>query len=88
LELVYLGLSPDVRGQGVGDWLMKLALWRVASDRRGRLSLAVDSANAPALALYYRHGMKQIGTRTALLRDLRSARADPVRQVQSVQRAP
>jgi len=88
LELVYLGLSPDVRGEGIGDWLMQLALWRVAADRRGRLSLAVDSGNAPALALYYRHGMQQIGSRVAMLRDLRAlttnAAADKVK-VQSVQ---
>ena len=38
-----------------------------------RLTLAVDSRNAPALKLYYRHGMQQIGAKTAMLRDLRSS---------------
>jgi ribosomal protein S18 acetylase RimI-like enzyme len=36
-----------------------------------RLTLAVDSRNVPALKLYYRHGMQQMGTKTAMLRDLR-----------------
>jgi ribosomal protein S18 acetylase RimI-like enzyme len=70
LELVYLGLAPEARGRGIGDWLMQLALMKVSKEGRARLSLAVDSSNAPALALYYRHGMKRIGARVALLKTL------------------
>src|SRR5438046_8328601 len=66
LELVYLGLAPEARGRGIGDWLMQLAIAKVIAQRRSHLSLAVDSGNAPALALYYRHGMKRIGSRVAL----------------------
>ena len=35
-----------------------------------KLSLAVDSVNAPALKLYYRHGMRQMTRKLALMRDL------------------
>jgi ribosomal protein S18 acetylase RimI-like enzyme len=73
IELVYLGLAPSARGRGVGDWFMKLALSRASQYTAGRgiLTLAVDSQNRPALNLYYRHGLARVGSRIALLRDLR-----------------
>jgi ribosomal protein S18 acetylase RimI-like enzyme len=45
------------------------------ASKHGRLSLAVDAGNLPALKLYWRHGMQVIGRKTALLRDLRALRA-------------
>jgi ribosomal protein S18 acetylase RimI-like enzyme len=39
---------------------------------RARFTLAVDSINVPALKLYYRHGFNRIGSKLALMRDLRS----------------
>jgi ribosomal protein S18 acetylase RimI-like enzyme len=71
LELVYLGLTPGARGRGLGDLAMRHALAVVAREGAGSLSLAVDSRNAPALKLYYRHGLKRLTTRIALIRDLR-----------------
>ena len=61
------------RGRGVGDWLMRQAIFSVASDGRSNLALAVDSRNTPALNLYYRHGMKRVGSRKAMIKDLRAA---------------
>jgi ribosomal protein S18 acetylase RimI-like enzyme len=75
-ELVYLGLSPASRGRGIGDLMVRQALWAVRQKLNlPRLTLAVDSRNVPALKLYYRHGMQQMGTKTAMLRDLRVAGA-------------
>jgi len=71
VELVYLGLTPAARGRGLGDLLMRQALWAVARMRRSRMTLAVDSINAPALKLYYRHGMQKTGSKIAVMRDLR-----------------
>lgn len=71
-ELVYLGLIPEARGLGLGDVLMKQALWSVSHMGVQRLTLAVDARNAPALKLYYRHGLGHIGSKSALLRDLRT----------------
>ena len=71
VELVYLGLTPESRGRGLGDQLMRLALDATARRDFGELSLAVDSRNAPAMKLYHRHGMKHVGSRLALVRDLR-----------------
>jgi len=74
-ELVYLGLSPASRGRGIGDLMVKQALWAVRHRMSlQRLTLAVDSRNVPALKLYYRHGMQQMGEKTAMLRDLRGGR--------------
>jgi ribosomal protein S18 acetylase RimI-like enzyme len=72
IELVYLGLPPEVRGRGVGDLLMRQALWATMQAGRSRLTLAVDAANPPALKLYYRHGMRRICGKVAMMKDLRS----------------
>lgn len=70
VELVYLGLTPASRGRGLGDLLVKQALAAVAAQGLGRLSLAVDSNNAPALKLYYRHGLQRVASKVALMRML------------------
>lgn len=71
LELVYLGLDPLVRGQGLGDAMVCFAL-DLASATPGRsLMLAVDAENAPALSLYRRHSLRIVQKRVAMLRDVR-----------------
>jgi GNAT superfamily N-acetyltransferase len=67
-ELVYLGLSPAARGRGLGDWMMRRAFTTAAAMGVARLSLAVDSINAPALKLYYRFGMARMGSKVAMMR--------------------
>ena len=74
LELVYLGLTPAARGRGLGGVLMRQALAAAAASGAGRLSLAVDEGNTPALKLYYRHGMQRVGAKLALMRRLGAAR--------------
>jgi mycothiol synthase len=70
-ELVYLGLVPAARQRGLGDLMMRQSLWAAREMNLARLTLAVDSNNAPALRLYYRHGMQRIGSKVALMKDLR-----------------
>jgi ribosomal protein S18 acetylase RimI-like enzyme len=70
VELVYLGLAPQVRGRGLAEWMMRRAFNSAAAMGVGRLSLAVDSNNAPALKLYYRFGMARIGSKLAMMRKL------------------
>jgi mycothiol synthase len=77
LELVYLGLAPEARGRGFGEMLMKLALLSVVRQSRAQITLAVDSRNAPAMKLYFRHGMKRMGSRAAMIRVLTSEREEP-----------
>jgi ribosomal protein S18 acetylase RimI-like enzyme len=71
LELVYLGLAPSARRRGLGDLLMKQAMHLILANGKRRLTLAVDSNNAPALRLYYSHGMQRLTTKVAMIRDLR-----------------
>jgi ribosomal protein S18 acetylase RimI-like enzyme len=75
LELVYLGLVPEARGRGLGDFMMKLSMGLAARDEKTEVSLAVDSRNAPALKLYFRHGFQRVGSRMAMLRDIRRQNA-------------
>lgn len=70
-ELVYFGLAPSARGSGLGDLMMRHAIWGAREMNLSRLTLAVDSNNVPALRLYYRHGMQRIGSKVALMKDLR-----------------
>jgi ribosomal protein S18 acetylase RimI-like enzyme len=71
MELVYLGVSPQARRQGLGTLLIRRALETAAECKCKRLTLAVDSNNQPALHLYYRHGFQKVGSKIALIRDLR-----------------
>jgi ribosomal protein S18 acetylase RimI-like enzyme len=70
--LVYLGLAPAARGRKLGEVMMRQALAATSQCKQAKLCLAVDARNAPALKLYYRHGMQRIGSKLALLRDLRN----------------
>jgi mycothiol synthase len=68
LELVYLGLSPEVRGQGLGRLLMGRVLG-VASRRHFEVAtLAVDAANGPAVRLYRRCGYTSVAQRVAMIK--------------------
>lgn len=65
MEVVYMGVSPSARGQGVADALMARA---VASARRysvKTLALAVDCRNAPARRVYERWRFRLITSRDA-----------------------
>lgn len=67
LELVYLGLVPAARGMGIGGFLMRHVL-RVLSERHiGQSILAVDKANAPAVALYKKARYRITGERHVLI---------------------
>lgn len=51
-ELAYMGITAPVRGRGWGRQVVRWAQWRTRQAGRGRLLLAVDAGNAPALAMY------------------------------------
>jgi ribosomal protein S18 acetylase RimI-like enzyme len=70
MELVYLGISPQARGHGLGDHLMRVATHRVIERKIRRMTLAVDSVNAPALRLYHRHGLQRVASKLAMMRRL------------------
>lgn len=71
-ELVYLGLSPALRGKGLGARLLTMGMSKLG---RGTLEVncAVDERNAPAIRLYRRLGFTSFGRRVALVRPLGGA---------------
>jgi mycothiol synthase len=68
IELVYLGLSPELRGRGVGAMLLRQSLAQVAAFEADHVACAVDDRNEPALRLYRRFGFREFGRRVALVR--------------------
>jgi len=59
-ELTYMGITPEHRGSGLGGDLLNLAI-RWAADRGcGRLVLAVDVDNRPAVDLYVGRGFRPV----------------------------
>lgn len=63
-EVVYMGVVPEARGHGLGRQIVRHAQ-RVAAHAGGeRLVLAVDVANAPALAVYRDAGFVEWCRRT------------------------
>lgn len=71
LELVYLGLSPRVRGMGLGKRLLALGIAHAGAHHRAwQVHCAVDQRNEPARRLYERFGFEEVGRREALVRVL------------------
>jgi len=70
IELVYLGLSPELRGKGIASRLLGFGLHRLSNRREPEVTCAVDLQNQPALRLYSRHGFTTSVQRLALVRPL------------------
>lgn len=67
-ELVYMGLAPEARGRGWGLAIVRHAQWLAGRAGRARLVLAVDAANAPAIAQYAAAGFAAWDRRSVLIR--------------------
>jgi len=77
VELVYLGLSPKLRGKGIAGTLMRSGMRELAyglkarrSRGTGKLCCAVDLANEPARRLYRGLGFQMTAERVAMVRPL------------------
>ncbi len=73
VELVYLGLTPEARGRGLGRTLLTFGLSGLDDDPARTVVLAVDRANLPAVGLYRRCGFRFALRRLALVRLVRAA---------------
>lgn len=71
IELVYLGVSPALRGSGLGARLLQMGLARCADRPERIITCAVDKRNAPALRLYEREGFAPFAHRVAFVMPLR-----------------
>jgi len=72
-ELVYMGLTPEARGRGFGEPLVRAAQWLTRDAGRDRLVLAVDAANRPALRLYDATGFAVFDQRSVYWKQLRNS---------------
>ncbi|MGE3107534.1 MAG: GNAT family N-acetyltransferase [Phycisphaerales bacterium] len=70
VELVYLGLSPSLRGRGLGAGLLKMGLAAVSGGAAASITCAVDSRNAPAMKLYKRAGFQRFSLRVPMVKGL------------------
>ncbi len=60
LEIIYMGLIPESRSQGLADGLIEQAMQCAKSIGCERVILAVDQKNVPALRLYQRFGLESM----------------------------
>ena len=67
VEVVYMGVSAAYRRRGIAHGLLRKAVEVCDQRAIGGLTLAVDAANAPALALYRRWGFREFARRQAWL---------------------
>lgn len=59
-------VAPSARGRGVGDALLRAVAERARELGAARVLLDVGDHNAPAIALYTRHGFRPTGRRAPL----------------------
>jgi ribosomal protein S18 acetylase RimI-like enzyme len=59
-EVVYLGLAPEVRGNGWGQDTIRHAQHLASSNGASTLALGCDMNNAPALRTYLRAGFREV----------------------------
>lgn len=69
-ELVYIGLEPSARGQGVGRPTLAHVCRTLAKIGIGELTCAVDRRNVPALKLYRSMGFRPFASRVAFVASL------------------
>jgi ribosomal protein S18 acetylase RimI-like enzyme len=74
VELVYLGLSPALRGRRMGSRLLEFGIASLGAVTADSLTCAVDLRNEPARRLYARTGFREFGRRVAMVRALRPDR--------------
>jgi hypothetical protein len=67
-EIVYLAVTPEVRGRGWGLQLAQHALWLARQMKSQRAVLAVDAANEPAVRMYSVAGFDVFDRREVWLR--------------------
>ena len=73
IELVYLGLAPFARGRGLGRFMLEHMFAGLASSHWGRMTLAVDTLNRPAIRLYEQCGFRGSAHRLAMIHSLRES---------------
>jgi ribosomal protein S18 acetylase RimI-like enzyme len=61
VELISMWVEPFARGRRVGDALVDSVIQWAEGMNIARVELSVKEHNLPAIALYTRHGFKDVG---------------------------
>ncbi len=77
IELVYLGLSPALRGQQLARRMLIHALTRADAHDAREVTCAVDTRNTPAARLYHALGFRNFGSRIGFVMPLASELIEP-----------
>lgn len=75
VELVYIGLAPEVRGLGLARRLLERGLVAAARPGVREVTCAVDRRNQPALRLYESLGFTEFAARWAFVQPVRGVPA-------------
>jgi mycothiol synthase len=70
VELVYIGLSPELRGKGIGGHLLRMGIAAASNLAADHMACAVDLRNRPARRLYEHMGFREFGQRIALVKPI------------------
>lgn len=73
VELIYMGLGPDLRGKGLGGPLLEAAIARLQRTGLSTINCAVDARNTPARSMYARLGFTPFAERVAYVLPVTSA---------------
>lgn len=76
LEVVYVGLLPQARGQGLGRVCVHRAIQRARDLVLTGVTLAVDAANTPACGMYTAMGFSAYATKDVWIQVFRRADAE------------
>ena len=70
-DMMNIAVHPDYRRRGVAEALVNTLVLRLKAMDSHSLTLEVRSSNAPAIALYQKHGFSQVGLRKSYYRNPR-----------------
>ncbi len=68
-ELYNIAVSPEHRGKGIGDMLMRYMTDKTVDKGTDSLFLEVRESNSAAIRLYEKHGFKAVGRRRGYYRE-------------------
>ena len=86
-RLAHHGVAHDWRGRGLGDALLVALLdWAEENRSLEKVSLAVLSTNAPAIALYRKHGFVEEGRRVREVKYTDGTYADDILMCRFIER--
>jgi len=69
-NLTFMGVTPEMRGRGLGETIVRFSLATIARSRPAPLTLAVDLRNWPARKIYDRLGFVETSRKTVLVKIL------------------